>query len=223
MPVKLSPSRLGRFAECPRCFWLELHEGLRRPSGPFPSLPGGLDREIKAYFDRYRARGELPPELDGEVEERLLADQSFLDAARDWRREPKLRDEPLDVVVRGGVDELLEADDGTLVVLDYKTRGYPPKGDGAPDYYRRQLNLYNLVFREAGHPTADHAYLLYYHPAAVREAGAVAFHTDLVQVPIDVDAARRLVEGAVDVLEGPLPPAAADCDFCTWAEARASH
>jgi CRISPR/Cas system-associated exonuclease Cas4 (RecB family) len=222
MPVKLSPSRLGRFAECPRCFWLELNEGLRRPSGPFPSLPGGLDGEIKAYVDRYRARGELPPELDGVIEERLLADQSFVAAARDWRRAPMLRDETTALVVRGGVDDLLEAADGSLVILDYKTRGYPPTGDGAPDYYRRQLNLYDLIFREAGHETADHAYLLYYYPEAVRPAGSVDFHTELVRVPVDVAAARQLLEAAVATVRGPRPPAAADCDFCRWADARAT-
>lgn len=221
MTVKLSPSRLGLFEECSRCFWLALNEGLGRPSGPFPSLPGGMDREIKAHFDRCRARGVLPPALEGQVDERLHTDQSFLDAARDWRRDPRLRDDELDVVLRGGVDDLLEADDGSLVVLDYKTRGYPPKGDGAPDYYVRQLNLYTLLLRETGHPTADHAYLLYYHPDAVGDDGAVGFHTDLVRVPVDIGAARRLLADAVATLDGPLPDAAADCDFCEWAEAGA--
>lgn len=220
MAVKLSPSRLGRFAECPRCFWLELHEGLYRPSGPFPSLPGGMDREIKAHFDRYRARGELPPALDGQVDERLLADQSFLEAARDWRGEPIHRDPSLGAVVRGGVDDLLETEDGRLVVLDYKTRGHPPRGDGAPDYYRRQLDCYNLVLRETGHPTADHAYLLYYYPEQVHDEGAVAFTTELVQTPVDVDAARELVAAAVETYEGSMPPADPDCDYCQWNEER---
>lgn len=223
MTIKLSPSRLGLYAECRRCFWLAMREGLRRPSGPFPSLPGGMDRAIKAHFDRYRARGALPPELAGQVTERLVDDQSFLEDARDWREEPKFRDAARDVVVRGGVDDLLETDDGKLVVLDYKTRGYPPKDGGAPDYYRRQLNCYNLIFREAGHPTADHAYLLYYHPDAVRERGEVAFHTDLVRVPVDIEAARRLVDEAVAVLDDPVPEAAGDCDFCAWADARTGY
>lgn len=220
MPVKLSPSRLGLFAECPRCFWLALREGLSRPSGPFPSLPGGMDREIKAHFDRYRERGALPPELDGQVDERLHPDQSFLAGARDWRTEPKLRDERLDVVLRGGIDDLLVADDGSLVVLDYKTRGYPPKGDGRPDYYVRQLNCYNLLLRESGHPTADHAYLLYYHPETVRGDGAMGFHTDLVEVQVDVGAAHQLLEDAVATLDGTLPDAATGCEFCEWADAR---
>lgn len=220
MTVKLSPSRLGRCVECPRCFWLEIHEGLRRPSGPFPSLPTGLDREIKAYMDRHRERGERPPELDELVGERLLADQSLLAAARDWRRGPMLRDEARDVVVRGAVDDILEADGGALVILDFKTRGYPPKGDGAPAYYRRQLNLYNLIFRAAGHPTADHAYLLYYHPAGVRGGGVVDLQTELVRVPVDVPAARQLLEDGIETLDGAVPPSNPDCDFCRWAAAR---
>ncbi len=223
MPRLLSPSRLGRYADCPRCFWLAEREGLRRPSGPFPSLPGGMDREIRAHFDRFRGRGALPPALEGRVDERLVADQDLLDAARDWRRGPALRDEALDVVLRGGVDDLLRADDGSLVVLDYKTRGSPPKGDSAPAYYVRQLNCYALLLRAAGHPTADHAYLLYYHPDAVLDGGDVAFHTDVVRVDVDVAAARALLADAVATLRGSLPPAAADCDFCDWADARAGY
>ena len=212
----LSPSRLGLHEECRRCFWLAVNEGLRRPSGPFPSLPGGMDRELKAHFDRYRARGDLPPELEGRFDGRLLDDEAFLADARDWRERPVLRDEGLDAVLRGAVDDLLETPDGDLVVLDYKTRGHPPKGDGAPDYYVRQLDCYNLVLRETGHPTADVAYLLYYHPETVRDAGEVAFNVDLVEVPVDVDAARRLFETAVATLEGPVPDSDPDCDFCDW-------
>ena len=41
-----------------------------RPRGIFPSLPSGMDRVIKTYFDHYR--GSLPPELVGEVEGKLI-------------------------------------------------------------------------------------------------------------------------------------------------------
>lgn len=223
MAVTLSPSRLGLFAECARCFWLAEREGLGRPSGPFPSLPSGLDREIRAHFDRHRARGVLPPALDGRVGEHLHPNQAFLDGARDWRAAPRLVDEALGAVLRGGVDDLLETDDGRLVVLDYKTRGSPPRGDGAPDYYRRQVSLYHLLLGAAGHPTADHAYLLYYYPDAVIGSGTVTFRTDLVRVEVDVAAARRLLEDAVVALDGPLPRPGSDCEFCEWADARAGR
>lgn len=223
MAIELSPSRLGRFVECTRCFWMAVHEGLSRPSGPFPSLPGGMDRIIKTHFDRYREREELPPELEGRVDARLHPEQGFVDRARDWRQEPRFTDPSLDLELRGGVDDLLLTPDGELVVLDYKTRGYPPKGDGAPDYYVRQLTLYTLLFAETGHSTTDHGYLLYYHPDAVRSGGEVGFHIDLVRVSVDLRNARALLEDAVGVLRGPIPDAAPDCEFCDWATERARY
>ena len=53
----LSPSQLGLFKECPRCFWMGKVKGIGRPRGIFPSLPGGMDNVIKPHFDRYRAAG----------------------------------------------------------------------------------------------------------------------------------------------------------------------
>lgn len=217
MPVYLSPSRLNRFAECPRCFWLQVNAGEDRPSGPFPSLPGGMDRAIKAHFDRHRERGDLPPELRGVVDARLEPDPDFLDGCRDWRREPHYVDGDLDVVVRGGIDDLLRDDRGRLAVLDYKTRGYPPKGDsGAPDYYARQVATYTLILRSAGHETADHGYLLYYYPDGADDDGRFRFHTELRRVPVDVGAVREQIRRAVVTLRGPLPDHDPDCEFCAW-------
>jgi len=93
MSYKLSPSRLNLFFECERCFWLRVNEGVERPSGPFPSLPSGMDREIKNHFDRFRSKNETPPEIkDADIEARPLNDRNFLEKARSWRTEPKWRD-----------------------------------------------------------------------------------------------------------------------------------
>ena len=53
MPYKLSPSSLSLLSDCPRCFWLQLNKGVKRPEGIFPSLPSGIDRILKDHFDRY--------------------------------------------------------------------------------------------------------------------------------------------------------------------------
>jgi len=63
MGYRLSPSALNLMKECPRCFWLTQHKVWKRPSGIFPSLPSGMDRVLKVRFDRFRDRGEMPPEL----------------------------------------------------------------------------------------------------------------------------------------------------------------
>lgn len=56
---QLSASTLKLFQECPRCFWLRINRKLERPRGPFPSLPSGINRVLKSYFERYRAQGLL--------------------------------------------------------------------------------------------------------------------------------------------------------------------
>ena len=55
---------------------------MHRPSGPFLSLSGGMDRKLKIYFDRYRTEGKLPPELEG----KLFEDLKLLDVWRNNRK-----------------------------------------------------------------------------------------------------------------------------------------
>lgn len=223
MILKLSPSRINLFMECKRCFWLRVNEGVERPSGPFPSLPGGMDSKIKDHFDRFRQSGDLPPELRDEIDAHPVQDEEFLSRCRKWQTDPHYRDEDLDVMVRGGVDDLLRAPDDSIIVLDYKTRGYPPKGEnGAPEYYERQVNLYNLILRSNGYSTKDYGLLLYYYPDEVLENGDFLFNNELRKVPVDIDAAKELVHDAVDTLQGSIPDHNHDCDYCDWNAAQHS-
>ncbi len=66
-PIKLSPSTIGLFLECPYCFWLQFNKIIHGPRGIFPSLPSGMDTVIKRYYDIYREREALPPEIEGKV------------------------------------------------------------------------------------------------------------------------------------------------------------
>src|SRR3989344_4631467 len=60
---KLSPSAISLMNECHRCFWLTQHKKWKRPEGPFPSLPAGMDKVLKTHFDKFMNKGELPPEI----------------------------------------------------------------------------------------------------------------------------------------------------------------
>ena len=215
MSYKLSPSRMNLFMECERCFWLRVNEKIKRPSGPFPSLPSGVDKEVKNHFDRFRNRDEVPPEVRDEGLE-LFEDSEFLRKARSWKTEPKWRDPETGAILRGGVDDLL-MDGDDIVVLDYKTRGYAPKQDsGAPHYYRRQVNLYNLILRENGYQTADYGLILYFYPDTINEEGDFVFHTELRKVEVDMEKAKNLVRDAVETLDGRMPEHSEECDFCDW-------
>lgn len=216
--LALSNSRLGLYRECPRCFWLEMNAGIKRPDTIFPSLPGGLDLLFKRYFDRFRDRGELPPEVKGKLPGRLLPDARTIDRWRDWRRGIRYSPAWGDVEVMGALDECLVDDADCYYPLDYKTRGYAPKAD-SHTFYQDQMNLYTLLLEGNGHKTQHLAYLIYYHPIEVKEDGLIQFQVDVQGVPTDPAAAEALVKDAVAILHGPVPQTAASCGFCRWSSA----
>lgn len=218
MSYKLSPSRMNLFFECRKCFYLRVNEKVKRPSKPFPSLPGGVDKAVKEHFDSFRKSDEVPPEIERcDRELSLFEDQNFLEHARSWRTEPKWRDPETEALLRGGVDDLLRNDNGDIVVLDYKTRGYPPKEEnGAPDYYARQVNLYNLILRENGYETADYGLILYFYPEGFEEDGGFVFETEVREIEVDIEGAKKMVRDAVEVLKGEMPEHDEDCKYSDW-------
>ena len=126
--VKLSPSALNLFLDCPRCFWLDKLKGIKRPRGIFPSLPGGMDREIKGHFDCFRSKGSLPPELGGEVfsQVRLFADQEKLELWRSWRTGLVYQDKAAGTFLSGAIDDLLVKTALTFLLIT-KQKDLPPR------------------------------------------------------------------------------------------------
>lgn len=215
MPYKFSPSTLNMLKDCPRCFWLHFNEGIKRPRGIFPSLPSGMDKILKEHFDAFRDKGQLPPELS-ELDEdvKLFDDAELLEEWRNNFRGIQWEDGDGNRL-RGAVDNILQAGK-KLIVLDYKTRGYPLKDDTAA-HYQDQLDLYNFLLRKNGYKTERYAYLLFYHPDKATNNRDIAFHTDLVKMKISVKNAENIFKEALAVLEGEMPECAEGCEYCKWA------
>ena len=47
---QLSRSKIDLFVECPRCFWLDVAQGVRRPSGPPFTLNNAVDALLEARY-----------------------------------------------------------------------------------------------------------------------------------------------------------------------------
>ena len=213
LTFRLSPSSLNLMRECPRCFWLEKHKVWKRPSGAFPSLPSGMDRILKVHFDRFRDRGELPPELakseckdDGCL---LFPDKELL---KIWRNNFKgIRWQDSDGnVLHGAVDNLL-IKGSKIIVLDFKTRGFSLK-ENTHERSQDQLDIYTFLLRKNGYETEDYAFLLFYMPSHVLETGEVIFETVLKKMKIDIKNAEKIWEKALELLNGECPQKG--CEWC---------
>ena len=173
-----------------------------------------MDRILKIHFDAFRDKGEMPPELKGlDKGIRLFGNVPLLDAWRNNFKGIQWKDSKGNLF-KGAVDNILQKGK-KLIVLDYKTRGFPLKNDTAA-HYQNQLDIYNFFLRKNGFKTLDYSYLLFYHPSKVEPDGNVVFNTDLVKMKISVSNAERIFDEALKVLEGEIPDSGEECGFCTW-------
>ncbi|MBI2629295.1 PD-(D/E)XK nuclease family protein [Candidatus Pacearchaeota archaeon] len=217
MPFKLSPHTISLMQECPRCFWLEKHEIWQRPEGITASLMNGMDRILKTHFDKFRDKGEMPPELVNNHNEecknlKLFDDAELLDKWRYYKQGIVWQDENNNILM-GAIDNLLvNKKNNKLIVLDYKTRGFPLK-ENTHEYYQNQLDIYNFLLRNNGYETEDYAFLLFYIPKEVLPTGEVLFDTTLKKVKINVLNAEYLFNKAIKLLNGDCPK-----EVCEWCE-----
>ena len=215
MQYKLSPSSLSLLKECFRCFWLQFNKKIKRPSGAFPSLPSGMDTILKAHFDSYRDKGMLPPELKELNGVKLFADMGLLETWRNNLSGVQWSDDEGNLF-RGAVDDMLQKGN-KLIVLDFKTRGFPLKED-THEHYQNQLDIYNFLLRKNGYETEDYAYLLFYYPNKINDNGDVLFHNKLLKMKISIKNAERIFKEAIDILNGEMPESNDGCGFCEWKE-----
>ena len=214
MGYKLSPSTLNLLEDCPKCFWLQIVKKIPRPSGAFPSLPSGVDKILKEHFDSFMKKGKLPPELKHTNGYKLFDNEELLKIWRSNFKGIEHLDDKSGILLRGAVDNIL-VKGKKLVVLDYKTRGFPLKEDTA-HHYQDQLNVYNFLLRKNGYQTEDYAYLLFYMPEKVIKTGEFVFNTELVKMDTHIGHAENLFNKAVKVLNGKEPKASDNCKFCEW-------
>ena len=200
--------------ECPRCFWLQIVKGIKRPAAIFPSLPSGMDKILKEHFDRFMEKGELPPELkESECKDcKLFDDKEKLGVWRSNFKGVGFLDES-GILLHGAVDNIL-VKNGKLIVLDYKTRGFPLKED-THEHYQGQIDIYNFLLHKNGYETEDYAFLLFYHPKKVLETGEAVFNTDLKKMKVNVKNAEKIFNNALKLLNSSCPKKS-----CVWCEGR---
>ena len=214
MIFKLSPSSLNLMKECPRCFWLTRHKKWKRPDTPFPQLPNGMDKIIKAHFDKFMERGELPPEIKDHHHTKGLKLFDDKELLKVWRNKFKgiLYTDKHGNILHGAIDNIL-VNGKKLIVLDYKTKGYPIKDETeSGNSYQNQLDLYNFLLRKKGYETENYAFLLFYVPKEVLETGEVVFDTVLARRTVDVKNAEKIFESAIKLLNSDCP--SKSCEWC---------
>jgi hypothetical protein len=221
---------------CARCLYDKLVYKTKQPSGPFPSLPNGVDAACKNYCDRYR--GALPPILKAlipqvpELEDFVLHhDQRWINGLREWNGglvyQYKIGDQVYKIA--GAIDDLLvRQSDGALAILDYKSKAKKPeRGEGAK-YYEKQMQCYDFIFAGSGFPTTKTSFLWYVTPVSFDNgdlavpSATMTFDNTVQRLDTDGDKVVELLTEINAIVQGhpdrsKPPKSAPGCAFCSWA------
>src|SRR3989344_638755 len=163
-PFKLSRSKLELFNECALCFYLDRRLGISRPP-MFPfTLNNAVDALMKKEFDIHRAKSSAHP----------LMEKYGIDAVpfihedmEKWRANfvgIQYHPQPTNLIITGAVDDVWTDRKGNLMIVDYKATSTDQAIDMDSEYrrgYKRQVEIYQWIFRRKGFSVSDTAYFVY--------------------------------------------------------------
>ncbi len=226
-PFVVSRSGIDLFVSCPRCFYLEKRLGTGRPPGyPF-SLNSAVDALLKKEFDLHRAKGSAHPLMKAYGIDAVPYADNRLDEWRDsLRRGIRYLHQPTNLVIRGGVDDVWVAPSGELYIVDYKATSKSSEVNLDADWqdgYKRQMEVYQWLFRKNGFKVSDTGYFVYCNGNADKEAFDAKLEFDIKVIPYvgnDAWIERVLMNLHATLTADILPPKSADCDYCAYFEAR---
>ncbi|MFH1336339.1 MAG: PD-(D/E)XK nuclease family protein [Candidatus Zixiibacteriota bacterium] len=160
MQIKISAKDLGALALfnfCPRCFWIKRHCS-KLPFQIFPGIFSSIDSYTKKvtnlHFERHN---QLPSWLESLYVRakpvKVLHHSKF-----------KVLDEKTDILLNGMPDEILQKEDGSFLILDYKTAKYTKTQDSLLPLYEVQLNAYAYIGKRNGFDPIAGLALVYMEP-----------------------------------------------------------
>ena len=230
MKKGLSRSALEQFIRCPRCFYQQRRLGLKQPAMVPLTLAVATDALLKNEFDAIRGQDVT----HAVWQEHGLNVRAFEHPDIDlWRNNFKGQriTHSCGVEVFGAVDDVWEnLETGELHIVDYKStskQGEPSIDVGWGEGYKRQMEIYQWLFRQAGHKVSDTGYFLYVNGSkqgkfySAGTHGVMNFATTLIPYDGDdgwVDA--KIVEAMECYQADEMPQRGSDCDNCRYYEER---
>ena len=224
-PFALSRSKIDLFFQCPRCFYLDRRLGVAPPRGfPF-NLNDAIDSLLKKEFDQYREKQEPHPLVAAEGLPLVPMQHEQLEVWRNPFEGVRYHHQPSNFVVFGGVDDVWCDAEGTVTVVDYKATskdGEVTIDAGWQDSYKRQLEVYQWLFRNNGFTVSDTGYFVYANGdrSADDFNDVLRFTTKLISYTGSDDWIEDTLMRARQVLtEDTIPEAGKWCDFCPYRDA----
>ncbi len=223
---KLSRSKIDLFLNCPRCFYVDRRLGVGQPPGfPF-NLNSAVDALLKKEFDIHRAKKTAHPLMQAYHIDAVPFLHPKMNEWRDALRGGiQYTHAPTNLLVTGGIDDVWVYPTGELIIVDYKATSKSTEVNLDAEWqigYKRQMEMYQWLFRQNGFPVSKTGYFVYCNGNADKEAFDAKLEFDIKIIPYagnDGWIEKTLSDVKTCLMSDVIPGYGVQCDFCLYRKA----
>ena len=197
---------------------------------PAFTLNNAVDELLKREFDIHRANKSQHPLLKKYGLDAVPLDDERMDEWRDaLRRGIAYLHAPTNILVRGGIDDVWINPEGEFIIVDYKATSKkigPSTEDDLYDSYKKQMEVYQWLFRRNGFNVSPTGYFVYVNGKSDAKAfdGKLEFDVELIPYtgsdtwvePAIFDLKKMLVSDAIPPIG--VSFGGGPCEYCTYRE-----
>jgi len=222
---KLSRSKIDLFIDCPRCFYLDRRLGVGRPPGfPF-NLNSAVDTLFKKEFDIHRANKEAHPLMKEYKINAIPFEHEDIDKWRDPFNGISYLHTATNFFVFGAIDDVWVNNKKELHIVDYKATskaGEITLDAKWQDGYKRQMEIYQWLFRQNGFSVSPTGYFVYANALRDKKAFDKKLEFDVSVIPYkgsDVWIDGALKKAHACLVGSNIPDPQSECDYCLYRNA----
>ena len=210
--IKISPSDLTYlYASCKRCFYLKYKHNLSQPK-----IPVGINNTLDSLFKKRLIKKSINEFI------KIPSPQgSIIETGKTIKSASISRSGKLDCYLEGKYDALIQFDDGTYGIVDFKVSKYSPD---KIETFKWQLQAYHYAFT---HPYHGAVYpiskmgLLFIYPADFQPSDNGNYHLPVdmhwVDVQYNEQEFLKFIYKVQDLLSDDKVPARFEkCPYCKF-------
>ena len=222
-PFRISRSKVQLWLDCPRCFYLDVRLGIKRPPG-FPlSLNSAVDALLKKEFDVHRENKTTHSYIREAGLNAIPFQHENLDLWRNNFKGVSYLHKKTNFETFGAIDDLwLNLDTNEVIVVDYKATS---KNDEVTldaewqDGYKNQMEFYQWLLRNNGLKIANQGWFVYCNGR--KDLDGFNNHLEFVVKMLPYEGNTSWIDKTLDRIKRCLesnstPISAEDCDHCKY-------
>lgn len=226
VPFSISRSKIDLFLECPRCFYLDRKLGVSRPGMPGWPLNSAVDRLLKNEFDILRKNGESHKLMDEYRIDAVPFSHPDLPVWRDDNNRhvgATILHKKTNLIICGIIDDIwVNKKKKEFYIVDYKATSTSKEISLEDEYkqgYKRQMEVYQWIFRQLGFSVSKTGYFLFANAGKNRPEfdGRLEFETSILSYEGDDSWIEPTLSDIKKCLDSDKMPVAGEkCEYCSY-------